>query len=128
MTQQTELQKVSEELRPLCPRDGRVMHFDRTGVSWREAGKQQARPCYSCADRGCSVRYTPLDGYFTAILMPDLPQAVEEPGVNLLKCPRHETWLFRAVAENAGDALIWRCGVPGCDYTHADCGPAWPSQ
>lgn len=127
MTQQTELHKLSELLEPLCPRDSRVMHFEAKGLTWQEEGKQLAMPCYSCDNESCSVRYTPQDGYFTAIMMPDLPKTVEEPGVNLLQCPRHNTWLHRAVAENAGDSLIWRCGVEGCDYTHANCGATWPS-
>src|SRR5215467_5000406 len=122
--QQIAPEKLSQSLKPLCPRDSRLMHFDARGLAWQH-GQGHDTPSYSCEYEGCSVRYTPLDGYFSTILMPDLPQAVEEPGVNLLQCPRHETWLFRAVAENAGDALIWRCGVAGCDYTHADCGPAW---
>ena len=125
--QQTELQKLSVLLKPLCPRDSRLMHFDASGLAWREEGKQQAAPCYSCEYEGCSVRYTPADGYFTAIMMPDLPHAVEEPGVNLLQCPRHHAWLYRTDAENAGERLVWRCGIEGCDYTHADCGSAWPS-
>ena len=127
MTQQTELEKLSQSLKPLCPRDSRVMHFDARGLAWQEYGKQHVTPSYSCGYEGCSVRYTPLDGYFSSIMMPDLPQAVEEPGVNLLQCPSHNTWLYRAVGENTGDGLVWRCGVEGCDYTRADCGSAWPS-
>ena len=127
MAQQTELQTLSELLKPLCPRDNRVMSFDARGLAWLQERKQHATPCYRCKYQGCGVRYTPLDGYFSAIMMPDLPQAVEEPGVNLLQCPRHNTWLYRTVAENTGDGLVWRCGVESCDYTHADCGPAWPS-
>jgi len=127
MTQQTEVEKMSQSLKPLCPRDSHLMHFAARGLSWQEQSKQQFTPCYSCECRGCSVRYTPLDGYFTAIMMPDLPQAVEEPGVNLFECPRHNAWLYRTVAQNSGDGLVWRCGVEGCDYTRADCGPTWPS-
>jgi hypothetical protein len=127
MAQQTELEKLSQSLRPLCPRDGRAMHFEAKGLAWQEGGRERVTPCYSCEFEGCSVRYTPLDGYFTAIMMPDFPQAVEEPGINLLQCPRHNSWLYRTVAENAGDGLIWRCGVEACDCIHADCGPAWPS-
>jgi hypothetical protein len=127
MTQQTELHKLSQSLRPLCPRDSRPMHYDATGLAWRQDGELYVTPSYICEYDGCSVRYTPSDGYFTAIMMPDLPQAVEEPGVNLLKCPQHNAWLYRAVAENIGDRLIWRCAVEDCDYTHANCGPAWPS-
>ena len=127
MTRQMELQKLSEVIEPLCPRDSRVMHFDAKGLAWEEDGKQRVTPSYGCEYEACSVRYTPLEGYFSAIMMPDVPQAVEEPGVNLLQCPLHNTWLYRAVAENSGDRLVWRCGVEGCDYTHADCGPTWPS-
>ena len=127
MTQRTELERLSQSLKPLCPRDSRVMHFAAEGLAWQEDGKRHVTPCYACVYEGCSVRYKPQDGYFTAIMMPDFPQAVEEPGVNLLQCPRHGSWLYRAVAQNAGDGLIWRCGVEDCDYIHANCGPAWPS-
>ena len=127
MAQQTEVERLSQSLKPLCPRDSRVMRFLARGMAGPQEGRQHAPACYRCEYEGCSVRYTPLDGYFTAILMPDIPQAVEEPGINLLQCPRHNAWLCRTVAENSGDGLVWRCGVDGCEYVHADCGAAWPS-
>lgn len=127
MRRQTELEGLSQSLKPLCPRDSRVMHFAADALARQQGGKRQATPCYGCGYQGCSVRYTPEDGYFTAIMTPDFPQAVEEPGVNLLQCPRHGSWLCRTVAENAGDGLVWRCPLEGCDYIHADCGAAWPS-
>ncbi len=128
MTQKISLQKLSESIKPLCPRDSHVMHYDGKGIAWLgERDDEGATPCYRCGYDGCTVRYTPLNGYFTVIQMPDLPQAVEEPGVNLLQCPRHDAWLYRAISENSGDRLVWRCAVDGCDYTRADFGAAWPS-
>jgi hypothetical protein len=129
MMQKISFHKMSESIAPLCPRDSRVMHYDANGLACSGEGENEsAMPCYRCDYQGCSVHYTPLDGYFSVIRMPDLPQAVEEPGVNLLQCPRHDAWLYRSVAENPGERLVWQCGVEGCDYTRADFGPAWPSS
>src|ERR1043166_362046 len=126
MTQKVALQRLSESIAPLCPRDSRVMRYEAKGWS-QETESDSVTPCYRCDYQGCTVRYTPLDGYFSIIRTPDLPQAVEKPGVNLLQCPRHDAWLYRAISENPGDRLVWRCGVDGCDYTRADFGPVWPA-
>jgi hypothetical protein len=104
------------------------MHFDARGLGLPGNAESAAEvPSYVCGYEGCSVRYTPREGYFTVIETPDLPEPVEEPGVNLLQCPRHAAWLYRSVAQNSGDHLVWRCGIEGCDYTRSDFGPAWPS-
>ena len=127
MMQDTSLLKLNEVIQPLCPRDSHVMHYDSKGMAgWADAD-DKISSCYRCEYKGCSVRYSPYDGYFTVIGTPDLPEAVEEPGINLLQCPRHNTWLYRSIAENQGDRMVWRCGVEGCEYTRADFGPAWPN-
>lgn len=121
-------QKISDSIEPLCPRDSHVMRYDARGLGLpRGAEAAGELPSYVCGYEGCSVRYTPLDGYFTIIETPDLPEAIEEPGVNLLRCPRHEAWLYRCLAKNSAENLVWRCAVEGCDYTRADFGPSWTS-
>ena len=47
---------------------------------------------------------------------PNHTYAVDEPGMNTLKCPRHDDWLYRG--KNIGSELgvDWCCGVKGCDY------------
>ena len=128
MKQKISLPKLNQSIKPLCPRDRHVMCYDGKGIpALGEADDDGAAPCYRCNCKGCTVRYTPVDGYFTVIEMPDLAQAVEEPGVNLLRCPRHAAWLYRAISETPGEDLVWRCGVQGCDYLRTNFGPAWPS-
>ena len=127
MLQKTSVPKLSDAIHPLCPRDSRLMRYDKKGFESHVEDELLTLPCYRCDHQDCSLRYTPLDGYFTVIMMPDLGQPVEEPGINLLQCPRHEAWLYRCSAENSGEGLVWKCGVADCDYAHADCGPVWPS-
>lgn len=127
MTPDASLQKLNDAIESLCPRDSHVMRYHAKGLEWPSKAGDQAMPCYHCEYEGCSVCYAPYDGYFTVIDTPDLPQAVEEPGVNVLRCPRHNGWLYRSFAENQRDRLVWRCGVERCDYTRPDFGPVWPS-
>jgi hypothetical protein len=127
MAQEVSLLNLSDSIEPLCPRDSRVMHYDAKGFELPAESEAKATPCYRCGHQGCTVCYTVADGYFTIIETPDVPQPVEEPGVNLLQCPRHGGWLHRAIADNQEERLVWRCGMGGCDYTRADCGPAWPT-
>lgn len=127
MLQKISVYTLSRSIEPLCPRDSHVMRYDPNGLDWRPEEENRAVPSYRCGYEGCGVLYTPDDGYFTVIMMPDLAQPVEEPGVNLLQCPRHDAWLYRGWSENVAERLVWRCGVEGCDYTHSDFGPAWPS-
>ena len=125
MTEKISLQKLSASIEPVCPRDRHIMRYDSKGIpTLGAADDDDALPCYRC---DCTVRYTPLDGYFTVIETPELAQAVEEPGINLLRCPRHEAWLYRAFSDAPGEDLVWRCAVEGCDYLRANFGPAWPS-
>jgi len=106
-------------LHPLCPRDDRAMHFEAKGISWNDHGSKETLPSYHCNSEGCSVRYDLLNGYFTVIHTPDQPFFIEEPGVNLLRCPAHATWLYRAASDRSDSRYMWRCGVDGCNYVHA---------
>ncbi len=99
------------------------MRYEAHGVTWKELPDDkhpQTLASYHCGFEGCSVRYDLLNGYFTVVFTPDMPYFVEEPGVNLLRCPRHGTWLYRYENEEAdtGERYEWRCGVEGCDYVH----------
>jgi hypothetical protein len=47
--------------------------------------------------------------------MPDHANPVDEPGVNILKCPRHHQWMYRRVID-AEPGVCWCCGVEGCDH------------
>jgi hypothetical protein len=51
--------------------------------------------------------------------VPDLPFFIEEPGVNVLRCPVHGTWLYRKESQEAYARYEWRCGADGCNYVHA---------
>jgi len=123
MTQQTATTTLSHDLKPRCPRDNHVMRYESRGIESERGGETQTLPSYHCDYQGCSVRYTPEEGYFTVVDMPDLPHFVEEPGTNLLQCPRHGTWLFRCQIEG-GNArrFVWQCGIERCGYTRPDVG------
>jgi hypothetical protein len=120
MPQQVLAESLSRKLKPLCPRDNRIMHFEAKGIEWETDGETHTTPSYHCDFEGCSVRYTPSEGYFTVIDMPDLPHFVEEPGTNILQCPVHGTWLYQSDEPVGRDRQSWRCGVDGCEYTRAD--------
>ena len=120
MTQVSET-SLNHKLEPLCPRDDQPMHFEEKGISWNAALDEQQKesmPSYHCNYEGCSVRYDLLDGYFTVVNTPDQPYFIEEPGVNLLRCPQHGTWLYRAKSDSPDSRFEWRCGVDGCNYVH----------
>jgi hypothetical protein len=111
---------LSHALKPACPRDNHLMHFETKGISWSDRlGQAQFLPSYHCHYMGCSVRYHPLQGYFTVVKEPEEPYFIEEPGTNILRCPRHETWLYRRYARGEAE-FLWLCGVEDCDYTRAD--------
>jgi hypothetical protein len=103
---------LSSHLRPLCSRDNHVMKYESRG-SWSNAENQAS---YHCGFEGCSVRYNSTDGYYMLIGMPNHPNPVDEPGVNIVKCPRHDHWLYRRQKIDAEPGVDWCCGVEGCDY------------
>jgi len=114
---------LSHSLEPICPRDGHRMRYEANGVSWKELPNDkhaQSLEAYHCDFEGCSVRYDLVNGYFTVVFTPDMPYFLEEPGVNLLRCPQHGTWLYRHAdrRHDGNDGYKWHCGVEGCDYVH----------
>ena len=117
---------ISHYLEPLCPRDDHKMKFDADGVRWRQAVDNATFKVatYHCGFEGCTVRYAPEHGYFTIVNAPDLPVFVEEPAVNTLQCPVHNTWLYRR-SKSDGAGFEWACGCEGCEYCHADVPGNW---
>lgn len=103
---------LSSHLRPFCPRDNHVMKYE-SGGSRANVGD---RASYHCGYVGCSVRYNSADGYYMLMGMPGHTYAVDEPGVNTVKCPRHDQWLYRREKIDAEPGVRWCCGVEGCDY------------
>jgi hypothetical protein len=103
---------LDAKLEPLCSRDNKIMRYEASGLP---SGTDN-RPSYHCGYEGCSVRYDLLNGYFTLIGMPEQINPVEEPGVNTLKCEKHEVWLYRRrdQANEWGDE--WCCGVEECKF------------
>lgn len=117
-TEKVSMDSLSHSLRPICCRHDHRMSFEEKEVRWKEGDETQTLRCYHCNHLGCSVRYTPAEGYFTVIDTPDAPHFVEEPGVNLFQCPRHGTWTYRRKIDG-GNKFVWRCGIDGCDYSTA---------
>jgi hypothetical protein len=78
-----------------------------------EAGDRAA---YHCGYVGCSVRYNSIDGYYMLMGIPNHTYAIDEPGMNTLKCPRHGHWLYRQKNIDAEPGVSWCCDVEGCDY------------
>jgi len=103
---------LSSDLKPLCSRDNHIMKYQTRPP--RSNAKNSAS--YYCGFIGCSVRYHSANGYYTLIGMPDHANSVDEPGVNLLKCPNHHRWLYRRYSVDAQGSVRWGCGVKGCDY------------
>jgi hypothetical protein len=111
--------KLSDALQPLCPRDDHPMRFESKGIAWKALPSDkelETLPSYHCNLEGCSVRYDSANGYYMVVLTPDQPFFVEEPGVNLRRCPHHGTWLYRAQGQ---EGLVWRCGVAECHHEEA---------
>ena len=103
---------LSSHLRPLCSRDNHVMKYE-SGGSRANTGD---RASYHCGYAGCSVRYNSTHGYYMLMGMPGHTYAVDEPGVNTLKCPIHGRWLYRRKNIDTEPGVRWCCGVEGCDY------------
>jgi len=105
---------LSSHLKPLCPRDNHVMTYESGGTR-ANTGDQSS---YHCGYVGCSVRYNSNQGYYTLMGMPGHTYALDEPGVNTLKCPRHKRWLYRQENNHAKPGARWCCGVEGCNYIY----------
>jgi hypothetical protein len=105
---------LSSHLKPLCSRDNHVMKYE----SGRSRSKAENQASYHCGFEGCSVRYDSTNGYYMLIGMPDHANPVDEPGVNMVKCPRHNHWLYRRQNAGAQTGVRWCCGVDGCDYAY----------
>jgi hypothetical protein len=140
---------ISLNISPLCIRDDHVMKFEPDGIHWREETEEKSKSdlqgfaattqtfeyqdtkhavgSYHCGHGGCSVRYTPQQGYFTVIEEPEEPYFVDEPGANTLACPIHEAWLYRRRRANS-EAFEWACGIEGCTYCHTDVPGNWLRQ
>jgi len=105
---------LGRHLRPLCSRDNRVMKYESAGFKANTGDLAS----YHCGFEGCSVRYDATDGYFMLIGMPGHANTVDEPGVNTLKCPKHDRWLYRQQNIETEAGVGWRCGVEGCHYSY----------
>jgi hypothetical protein len=103
---------LSGQLKPLCSRDNHVMKYERGG-SRANTGHSAS---YHCGSTGCSVRYNSVAGYYMLIGMLGHAYAVDEPGINTLKCPTHDRWLYRRKNIDAELGVRWACGVQGCHY------------
>ena len=103
---------LSHHLKPRCSRDNHIMKYQArpSGSNARNTSS------YYCGFVGCSVRYHSSDGYYMLIGMPDHANSVDEPGVNTLKCPKHDRWLYRFQRVDAQGIVRWCCGVEDCDY------------
>jgi hypothetical protein len=117
---------LNRHLKPLCSRDNHVMKYESCG-SRANTGNQAS---YHCGSVGCSVRYNSTDGYFMLIGIPDHTYALDEPGVNTVKCPLHSHWLYRRENIDAEPRVRWFCSVEGCKYSYAanskdDCVRTW---
>jgi len=94
---------LNRQLKPLCSRDNQVMKYE-SGGSRANTGHP---PSYHCGSVGCSVRYNSTDGYYMLIGMPGHAYAVDEPGVNTVKCPIHGRWLYRQKNIDAEPRVRW---------------------
>jgi hypothetical protein len=103
---------LSCQLKPLCSRDNHEMKYERGG-SRANSGHLAS---YHCGSVGCSVRFNSAAGYYMLVGMPGQAYAVDEPGVNTLKCPIHGRWLYRRKNIDAEPCVAWSCGVEDCHY------------
>lgn len=103
---------LSKHLKPLCPRDNHLMKYEAR----RSRANVEDQPSFHCGFEGCSVRYNANDGYYMLIGARDRAYSVAEPGVNTLKCPRHDHWLYRRKNIHSAVGVRWCCGVEGCDH------------
>lgn len=104
---------LSPHLKPLCPRDNHLMKFE----SGHARSNPEHQPAYHCGFQGCSVRYDSTDGYFILLGVDGHLYRLEEPGVNRLKCPVHNCWLYRQENLVIAPGVRWCCGIEHCDYS-----------
>ena len=105
---------LSGHLKPLCPRDNHIMKHESSG----SRANSGSHPSYHCGYVGCSVRYDSTHGYYMLMGISGHTYVVEEPGVNTLKCPTHNHWLYRREDVDAKPGVCWCCGVEGCDHRY----------
>ena len=103
---------LSRELKPLCQRDNHPLKYE----SGRSRSNPEHQSSYHCGFEGCSVRYDPTDGYYTLLGVDEQVYRLEEPGVNTLKCPVHNCWLYRQQDLNTEAGVRWCCGIEHCHY------------
>jgi hypothetical protein len=48
--------------------------------------------------------------------MPGYAYAVDEPGINTMKCATHDRWLYRRKNIDGELRVRWACGVEDCQY------------
>jgi hypothetical protein len=104
---------LSRHLKPLCPRDNHRMKYE----SRSSRSNVEDDSSYHYDFEGCSVRYDSTDGYFTLLAIDNHTYRLAEPGVNTLKCPQHDSWLYRQKNLNGEGGVRWCCGVEDCDYS-----------
>jgi hypothetical protein len=112
MTKPADAYVLDPMLRPLCPRDNKIMRYEASGLP---SGTDN-RPSYHCGHKGCSVCYDLTNGYFTLVGMPEKINPVEEPGVNTFKCEKHGAWLYHRRDQAKEWRDEWCCGVERCDF------------
>ena len=103
---------LSRQLKPLCSRDNHVMKYE-LGGSRANTGHLAS---YHCGSTGYSVRYNSTAGYYMLFGMPGHAYAVDEPGVNTMKCPIHGRWMYRRKNIDAEPRIRWFCGVEDCQH------------
>lgn len=103
---------LSRHLKPLCPRHNHVMKFESSHARLNP----EHEPSYHCGFQGCTVRYDLVDGYYTLIGVDSHFYRLAEPGVNTLRCPVHNGWLYIQESGDTKPGARWCCGVEPCDY------------
>jgi hypothetical protein len=103
---------LNSRLKPLCSRDNHLMKYE-LGGSKSNSGN---RSSYHCGFQGCSVRYNSTDGYYMLVGMPNHANPVDEPGVNIAKCPIHGRWLYRRESIKSQPGIRWFCGIEDCAH------------
>ena len=106
--------KTRNDLKPFCP----VHH-------WRmahDAGSTKVGPSYRCSYRGCTVRYTPAQGYFELNNPADAQNFVLQ--AEILCCtynPEHHPAIVGYAKESIGhqtqESRHWQCVAADCNFS-----------